>query len=172
MIAMIESKAVQTPRGRRTAANADNFPCSGRKPLRGAFIWSTGANAAHGGRCERFLPEGSSCPASGGKCAPRRPVDSFFRPARTKFHVRDENRSEGRSFGSQGRMRPTAVARVFAANPSGFHGQTRPRHPYRSEASSGGAPLPLGRNRLYSPVTRIQSPIKENLEKNAFLQNQ
>ena len=70
MIAMIGARAAQTPREQPTrtsfpcprrklstggvdalwTADMDKFPRSGRKPLRGAFIRSTGANAAYWGR--------------------------------------------------------------------------------------------------------------------------
>ena len=70
MIAMIGAGAVQTPRGQPMAdkfpcprrklstsgvdalwtADMDKLPRSGRKPLRGAFIRPTGANAAYWGR--------------------------------------------------------------------------------------------------------------------------
>ena len=75
MIAMIGAGAIQTPRGRPMAVNVDKFPRSGRKLLRGAFIWLLEANAAH------------------------EVVNGLWRPARTSFRVWNESRPEGRLFG-------------------------------------------------------------------------
>ena len=72
------------------------FPCSGRKPLRGAFIRSTGVDAAHravGGIHGRTSAFGTK--AVHGRCGWRMAVDASFR-------VRDESRPEGRLFGPQG----------------------------------------------------------------------
>ena len=75
MIAMIGAGAIQTPRGRPMAANVDKFPRSGRKPLRGAFIWLLEANAVHG------------------------VGNGLWRPTWTGFHVYRKSRSEWRLFG-------------------------------------------------------------------------
>ena len=107
-------KTVHGRRRRRMAVNADKFPCSGRKPSRGAFIRSTGVDAAH-----RAVAVGTDeFPRSG-----RKPPDPH--------------------------IRPDAI---------GFDGQWwRAPPPWRM------TPVSL--------VTRIQSPIKEKTQKNAFLQN-
>ena len=64
-------KTVHGRRRRRMAVNADKFPCSGRKPSRGAFIRSTGVDAAH-----RAVAVGTDeFPRSG-----RKPPDPHIRP--------------------------------------------------------------------------------------------
>ena len=55
-------KTVHGRRRRRMVVDVDKFPCLERKPLRGSFIRSTGANAAYwptGGRGESHSPETS-----------------------------------------------------------------------------------------------------------------
>ena len=73
-------KTVHGRRRRRMAADMDKFPHLGRKLSREALIQLTEANAVH------------------------EVVNGLWRPARTSFRVRDENRLEGRLFGPQGRM--------------------------------------------------------------------
>ena len=74
VIAMTGTKAVQTPRGRRTAVGVDKFPRSGRKPLRGVFIRLLGANAVHVGWCGQIRMFGTTTarrgvrPALGSEC--------------------------------------------------------------------------------------------------------
>ena len=81
MVAMIGARAVQTPRRRRMAIIADNFPCPGRKPPGGAFIRLPEVNTAHGGwGVPRAVWVRLSWHAHG-------------RSARTNSHVRNESRS-------------------------------------------------------------------------------
>ena len=86
---------------------------------------------------------------------PNGATDGFSRSMRTSFHVQNENRSEGRLFGFWRQMSSICSGgQEVRPDPSVILVR-------RSEANSGARPLPLDRNHLYSPVTRIQSPIKE-----------
>ena len=144
-----------------------SFPRSGRKPPRGAFIRSTGANVAHGGWCGRVRMSGTTatqrgiCPAHRRRCrlwrswtanGGRRGKFSAFGTKTAQRGVYSTLRGKCGSMVRtsscvQDDRRPEGRSSVFAG----------------SVARSFVTPV--------SPVTRIQSPIKENLEKNAFLQN-
>ena len=102
-----------------------------------------------------------------GESCPRAAWTPYGRPTWTSFRIRDESPSEGRLFGPQGRMRLTGVV-------GGQHGQVLRSGRNRPERRLSGFSQAVGARpswRLYSPVTRIQSPIKEKTQKNAFLQN-
>ena len=102
-----------------------------------------------------------------GESCPRAAWTPYGRPTWTSFRVRNESPSEGRLFGPQGRMRLTGVV-------GGRRGQVLRSGRNRPERRLSGFSRAVGARpswRLYSPVTRIQSPIKEKTQKNAFLQN-
>ena len=100
MIATIGAGAVQTPCGQPMAVvRRQVFPRLGRKPSRGAFIRSTGANGRPSGcgRSARTSPMLGTKPSTGG-------VGGEWWSTWTSFHVWNESRSEGRLFGPQGQM--------------------------------------------------------------------
>ena len=132
-------------RRQRMTAATDEFPCLGRKPLRGAFIRSLGANTVHrvkNGRRGQVSAFGTKTAQRGvhlvseDECGPFVPV------------------------GGRQALRSTRIQTETICRSS--------RDPKRAVVV---LPLPLGGNRLYSLVTRIHPPIKEKTQKNAFLQN-
>ena len=112
---------------------------------------------ANGGRHGQVSAFGTKAAQRGVYSAPRGECGLLGRgrSARTSFHVRDESRSEGRLFDAQGQMRLT---RPWAVG----HGRAFMSVAKAVRSSrTGGA-------RLYSLVTRIQSPIKGKAQKTPF----
>ena len=150
-------KTVQTPRGRRTAVGADKFSRSGRKPLRGAFIRLTRADAGHVDRHRQVSMSALKAAWRGiysvhrGRCGPT--------GSRTAFPGRRGQVSMFRTKTAQRGVYSVHGGRCGLSVPTGRG--TSPSLPADPKQAVVALPLPLGENGLYSLVTRIQSPIKE-----------
>ena len=156
MIAMIGAGTVQPPPWMANGGRRGQVPRSGRKPSRGAFIRSTGANGRPSGcgRSARTSPMLGTKPSTGG-------VGGEWRLTWTSSRIWDESRSDGRLFSSQRQMPAIGLKTTYERQ---ARTSFRVRDENRPERRLSGFSRAEGMRpswRVYSPVTRIQSPIKE-----------
>ena len=104
MIAMIGAGTVRPPPWMANGGRHEQVSAFGMKAVqRGAYSVHRGECRPSGcGRSARTSPMLGTKPSTGG-------VGGEWRPTWTSFRVRDENRPEGRLFGSWGQIRPTGL---------------------------------------------------------------